>query len=243
MSLLYDSKKQEYLIQKDYDIALSSGLQLTAPKPLTKEPIKVLAAGVTRDFPEYRFPPIPKVADELETIKNIFDKSEILLNRDFTQNSLQQKLQESDFPVVHLATHGQFGSTSDQTFILSGAETGNPLINVNQFNNLLQVGSLRRSQPIELLVLSACNTGRGRITGDGVIGLSRSFIAAGIPTVVVSLWAVPDAPTEALMVQFYKLWQEGVGKAYALRQAMIEMIVKHPHPKNWGAFIVLGTLT
>ena len=170
MSVLYDQKKQEYLIQKDYNIALSSGLQLTAPKPLKRQPIKVLAAGVTRDFPKYSFPPIPKVADELEAIKSIFGNSEILLNQDFTQSSLQQKLQESDFPVVHLATHGQFGSTSDQTFILSGAEQGNPLINVNQFDNLLRVGSLRRSQPIELLVLSACNTAQG--DNQAILGLA-----------------------------------------------------------------------
>ena len=69
MSLLYDRKEQKYLIEKDYNIALSSGLQLTAPKPLKRERITVLAAGVTRDFPAYRFPPIPQVEEELKTIE------------------------------------------------------------------------------------------------------------------------------------------------------------------------------
>ena len=68
MSLLYDQKEQKYLIEKDYNIALTSGLQLTSPQPLQRQPIKVLAAGVTSDFPAYRFPAIPKVEDELKTI-------------------------------------------------------------------------------------------------------------------------------------------------------------------------------
>lgn len=56
----------------------------------------------------------------------------------------------------------------------------------------------------ELVVLSACDTGRGRISGDGVIGLSRSLISAGVPSVLVSLWSVPDAPTAGLMIEFYQ---------------------------------------
>lgn len=244
MSVLYDRKKQEYLIQKNYNIALSSGLQLTAPKPLTKEPIKVLAAGVTREFPEYRFPPIPKVADELETIKNIFDKSEILLNRDFTQNSLQQKLQESDFPVVHLATHGQFGSTSDQTFILSGAETGNPLINVNQFNNLLRVGSLRRSQPIELLVLSACNTAQG--DNQAILGLAGVAVRAGARSTIATLWGANDEATANLMGKFYQnlATETNISKAKALRQAQLALLAEedsqYRHPYYWAPFVLIG---
>ena len=244
MSLLYDEKKQEYLIQKDYDIALSSGLQLTAPKPLQKQSIKVLAAGVTRDFPRYRFPPIPKVADELETIRNIFNKSEILLNQEFTKNSLQQKLQESDFPVVHLATHGQFGSTSDQTFILSGAETGNPLINVNQFNNLLQVRSLRRSQPIELLVLSACNTAQG--DNRAILGLAGVAVRAGARSTIATLWGANDEATANLMGKFYQnlAADADISKAKALRQAQLALLAEedsqYRHPYYWAPFVLIG---
>ncbi|BDA71624.1 hypothetical protein CAL7716_057900 [Calothrix sp. PCC 7716] len=73
----------------------------------------------------------------------------------------------------------------------------------------------------ELVVLSACDTGRGRITGDGVIGLSRALISAGVPSVLVSLWSVPDAPTSLLMTEFYKNLQKNLDKAQALRQAML----------------------
>ena len=244
MSVLYDRKKQEYLIQKDYDIALSSGLQLTAPKPLNRQPIKVLAAGVTRDFPRYSFPPIPKVEDELETIKNIFGSSEILLNQAFTENSLKQKLQESDFPVVHLATHGQFGSTSDQTFILSGAEEGNPLINVNQFDNLLRVGSLRRSQPIELLVLSACNTAQG--DNQAILGLAGVAVRAGARSTIATLWGANDEATSNLMGKFYQnlAADANISKAKALRQAQLALLAEedsqYRHPYYWAPFVLIG---
>ena len=244
MSLLYDQKTGKYLIEKDYNVALSSGLQLTAPQPLKREPIKVLAAGVTRDFPAYRFPPIPKVEDELKTIKKIFGESEILLNREFTETSLQQKLQESDFPVVHLATHGQFGSTSDQTFILSGAEQGNPLINVNQFDNLLRVGSLRRSQPIELLVLSACNTAQG--DNQAILGLAGVAVRAGARSTIATLWGANDEATSNLMGKFYtNLADENfVSKSSALRKAQLDLLAEsdsqYRHPYYWAPFVLIG---
>jgi CHAT domain-containing protein len=88
--------------------------------------------------------------------------------------------------------------------------------------------------------LSACDTGRGRITGDGVIGLSRSFISAGVPSVIVSLWSVPDAPTAFLMTEFYQNFQKNPDKAQALRQAMLTTLKQHPNPKNWAAFTLIG---
>ncbi len=92
----------------------------------------------------------------------------------------------------------------------------------------------------ELVVLSACNTGRGTITGDGVIGLSRSLISAGVPSVVVSLWSVPDAPTATLMTDFYTALQHTPDKAQALRQAMLHTIKDHPEPRDWAAFTLIG---
>ncbi|NJO19290.1 MAG: CHAT domain-containing protein [Spirulinaceae cyanobacterium RM2_2_10] len=92
----------------------------------------------------------------------------------------------------------------------------------------------------DLVVLSACNTGGGKITGDGVIGLSRSFIAAGVPSVLVSLWAVPDAPTADLMTEFYRQLQTTSDKALALQQAMLATRKLHPHPINWAAFTLIG---
>lgn len=92
----------------------------------------------------------------------------------------------------------------------------------------------------ELVVLSACDTGRGRITGDGVIGLSRSLITAGVPSVMVSLWKVPDEPTASLMSEFYKNIQHNTDKATALRQAMLTTMKQNPQPLDWAAFTLIG---
>lgn len=244
MSLLYDQKEQKYLIEKDYNIALSSGLQLTSPQPLKRQPIKVLAAGVTSDFPAYRFSAIPKVEDELNTIKSIFAKSEILLNQEFTEATLEQKLQESDFPIVHLATHGQFGSTADQTFILSGATEGSPLINVNQFDNLLRAGSLKRSQPIELLVLSACNTAEG--DSQAILGLAGVAVRAGARSTIATLWGANDEATANLMGKFYNnlASNKQISKAKALRNAQLELLAEsdsqYRHPYYWAPFVLIG---
>jgi CHAT domain-containing protein len=92
----------------------------------------------------------------------------------------------------------------------------------------------------QLVVLSACNTGRGRITGDGVMGLARSFLVAGVPTVVASLWKVPDEATKTLMVAFYQALPKQRDRASALRQAMLETLKTHPNPRDWSAFITIG---
>ena len=243
MSLLYDRQEQKYLIE-NYNVALSSGLQLTAPKPLARQPIKVLAAGVTKDFPAYRFPPIPQVEQELKTIKEIFDRSQILLDREFTPANLEQKLQESDFPVIHLATHGQFGSTSTQTFILSGAEQGSPVINVNQFDTLLRSGSLRRTKPIELLVLSACNTAQG--DNEAILGLAGVAVRAGARSTIATLWGADDEATANLMGKFYHNLAAGeqISKTEALRQAQLELLAEedslYRHPYYWAPFVLIG---
>lgn len=107
------------------------------------------------------------------------------------------------------------------------------------FLSAREIASLRLQA--NLAVLSACDTGRGRITGDGVVGLSRAFIAAGVPSVVVSLWAIPDAPTATLMQAFYQNLSQNPDKAQALRQAMLTTQKKHPAPQEWAAFILVGS--
>jgi CHAT domain-containing protein len=92
----------------------------------------------------------------------------------------------------------------------------------------------------DLVVMSACDSGRGAINDDGVIGLSRAWMAAGAPSVVVSLWSIPDEPTRDLMVEFYKRLTGGSGKAEALRGAMLATRAQYPSPVNWAAFVLLG---
>jgi len=149
-----------------------------------------------------------------------------------TKAEIVQKMPQAS--IIHLATHGLLddvrGLGSAIALAPSGKDDG--LLTAEEiFDMKLQAN---------LVVLSACNTGFGRITGDGVIGLSRALISAGVPSVIVSLWAVPDAPTSELMQSFYQNLQNNPDKAQALRQAMLATMKTHPGPRNWAAFTLIG---
>lgn len=138
--------------------------------------------------------------------------------------------------IIHLATHGLLDDI--QQLGVPGAIALAPSGNDNGFLTAGEILNLKLNA--ELVVLSACDTGRGEITGDGVIGLSRSLISAGVPSVVASLWAVPDDPTAALMTEFYRNFQRNPDKAQALRQAMLKTKQQYPEPLNWAAFTLIG---
>jgi CHAT domain-containing protein len=152
---------------------------------------------------------------------------------------VKQQIASAD--LIHLATHGlleygdprQTGSRDTPGAIALAPGNGEDGL-------LTSTEILQMELQADLVVLSACDTGRGRITGDGVIGLSRSFIAAGVPSVIVSLWAVPDAPTAELMTEFYDQLAQGQTKAQALRQAMLITMQTRPDPKDWAAFTLIG---
>jgi CHAT domain-containing protein len=184
------------------------------------------------------FQPLKGAEKEAKEVAQLL-KTHPLIGSQATEPAVLQQLPNAR--IIHLATHGTF---NEQQPLLGGvalAQTGKD----TQNDGLLtaeEIFNLKSKLSAELLVLSACNTGRGRITGDGVIGLSRSFIAAGIPSVLVSLWAVPDAPTAELMSEFYtNLYQKKLDKAQALRQAMLQVMEKHrDNPRAWAAFTLIG---
>ncbi|MCS7076792.1 MAG: CHAT domain-containing protein, partial [Bacteroidia bacterium] len=94
----------------------------------------------------------------------------------------------------------------------------------------------------ELVVMSACETGLGEVrNGEGVFGLQRSFMAAGAKATLMSLWKVNDAATKELMILFYQYWlNDDLPKHVAFRKAQLELKNKYPHPKYWGAFVMVG---
>jgi CHAT domain-containing protein len=155
-----------------------------------------------------------------------------LIGDQATKATILQQLPQAR--IVHLATHGLLDD-------IKGLESAIALAPSGGDNGLLtaeEIFDLKLNA--ELVVLSACNTGQGRITGDGVIGLSRSLISAGVPSVIVSLWFVPDTPTASLMTNFYRHLQQNPDKAQALRQAMLTTMKQHPNPKDWAAFTLIG---
>jgi CHAT domain-containing protein len=175
---------------------------------------------------------------EAEAIASLFN-TEALLGAQATEEAVKAKI--GNARIVHLATHGllEYGTPEDSGVRdVPGAIALAP--SQGEDGLLTSAEILELKLQADLVVLSACDTGLGTITGDGVIGLSRSLIAAGTPSVIVSLWSIPDAPTAELMTEFYRQRQQGKDKAQALRQAMLVTMESHPNPGAWAAFTLIG---
>ncbi|ABG52578.1 Tetratricopeptide region [Trichodesmium erythraeum IMS101] len=249
MSVLYDSKRERYLVER-YAIAVAPSLELLPPKPLLKQQIRVLTTGTDKEAPSYRqrgYDDLPNVKQELESINKTAPQSEALVDEKFTEINISDKINSESFNIVHIATHGQFSSNSDQTFILAWDKP----INVKDFDQLLQSENLQRSQrAIELLILSACQTAFG--DQRAALGLAGVAVRAGARSVLGSLWRVDDASTAELMKQFYQqLFQSNtlqLKKAEALRQVQIKFIKgeietnseEYKKPYYWSPFIMVG---
>lgn len=230
MSTLYDG--QQYLVQK-YALAIAPGLQLLPQKPFEQVKLKALTAGLT--IARSGFSALTNVGVELKRINSVV-ASTTLLNQKFTSTQLQNQLEDVPFPIVHLATHGQFSSVAEKTFILAWDK---PIV-VNELNNLLRKGDPQRDI-IELLVLSACSTAAG--DNRAALGLAGVAVRAGARSTLASLWSLDDESSALLMSQFYReLTDNKLNKAEALRQAQNALLQnpRYQHPRYWAAFVLLG---
>jgi CHAT domain-containing protein len=231
MAALYDG--QHYLIEQ-YSIALAPGLQLFKPRPLAQNRIQALIAGLSEA--RHGFTPLSYVETEVQEIKSEVP-SVVLLNRAFTEATFQQEINTFSFPIVHIATHGQFSSNADQTFILAW---DNP-INVNQLDTLLRSQDQEQTGAIELLVLSACQTAKG--DRRAALGLAGVAIRAGARSTLASLWSLDDASGAVLMSEFYRqLTTTTLTKAEALRQAQLKLLSdpQYRHPRYWSPYVLVG---
>lgn len=229
---LYDGK--QYLIEK-YETSLTPGLQLLNPQPVQQTSLYTLAVGITQ--PRKGFSPLFYVAQELESIKKNV-KSRVLLNQNFTFQNFQEQLLDHSFPIVHIATHGQFSSNFEQTFLLSWDKK----INVHQLESLLSGKSNIQNSAIELLVLSACETA----TGDekASLGLAGMAVRSGARSTVATLWSVNDEASAELMRTFYQALAVGKKtKSQSLREAKLKLLnnAKYRHPFYWSSYILLGS--
>jgi CHAT domain-containing protein/tetratricopeptide (TPR) repeat protein len=233
MAALHDGR--QYLIEKPYSTALTPGLRLLQPQPLQQRKLKALVAGLS-ESPLPEFSPLPFVGTELKQIEAQLSSIE-LINQAFTPEALQAKIDSQALPIVHLATHGQFSSKPEQTFILTWSRR----LTVNQLGSLLETSDRRKSTPIELLVLSACET----ITGDrrAALGLAGVAVKAGARSTLATLWQINDESTALFMETFYReLIQKGVSKAEALNKAQQHLLqtANFQHPYYWASYVLLG---
>ncbi len=184
---------------------------------------------------------LPEAEQEAVEIAKLLNTTAII-RADATKANILKKMPTAS--LIHLATHGlleynsQSGAGSVQGLGVPGAIALTPSLNDDGLLTASEVINLRLQA--ELVVLSACKTGEGRISGDGVIGLSRSFISAGVESVIVSLWSVRDVETSRLMKYFYQTLQNNPDKAAALRFSMLNTMKEKPEPLYWAAFTLIG---
>ncbi|NJP10086.1 MAG: CHAT domain-containing protein [Leptolyngbyaceae cyanobacterium RU_5_1] len=238
MAALHDG--QQFLIEQ-YSIALTPGLQLLSPRSLRQEKLGAFVAGLSAERPG--FPALPSVEREIQAVQTELP-NRVLLNQAFTSAAFQNQIAAIPLPIVHLATHGKFGGTADETFIL----TWDSKLTVNQLSTVLQSGELSREKPLELLVLSACETAAG--DDRAALGLAGVAVRSGARSTVATLWQINDQAAATLMGKFYnqlaQINQTDISKAEALRRAQLA-ILRDPQyekqPYYWAAFVLIGNWT
>jgi CHAT domain-containing protein len=223
---------QDFLATR-YAVATSPGLTLTDARPSAGTKPRILIGGLTESV--QGFPPLPSVADEVAALDTLYDGT-ILMDRRFDARGFRRAMDTRPYSIVHMASHGDFGGSADYTFIL----THDSRITLDQLEVQLG-GTAYRKQPVELLVLSACQTAAG--DDRAALGLGGIAVKAGAQSALGALWSVSDRASAQLIGEFYRRLQEpGVNKAEALQAAQRRLLAddRYRHPAYWAPFLLIG---
>lgn len=227
MAALYNKSTKQHLIEK-YPITTVLGLEFLSPERSLSD-LKLLSFGLTTAKPPLFRADLPYVKQEINALEQELG-GEYFLDEQFTAERLKNQLQQERPSIVHIATHGKFTGSQENTLIQA---FDRPLF-------LKDLESLLKQTPnqIELLTLSACQTSAGN--DRAVLGLAGVAVRAGVKAAVGSLWFVQDAAAAQLVSSFYQNLPK-MGKVRALQQAQIQQIQQEQHPLNWSPFILIGT--
>lgn len=230
MAALHDGSS--FLINK-FALAMTPGLNLTDPRPIDRDRVKLLSSGLTAAV--QGFPALPYVAGEMSTLRDLY-RGDQLLNRDFLTTRLEHELRDGQFGILHIATHGQFATDVNQSFLL----TFDGKLTLNQLDQLIGLFRFRR-EPLELLTLSACQTGVG--DDRAALGLAGVAIKAGARSALATLWFINDEASAELVSEFYRqLRNPKLSKAQALQLAQQRLLADrvYEHPAYWSPFLLLN---
>ncbi len=181
---------------------------------------------------------LPGTREEIKSISKIFDGQYYYGSQ---ANEANFKVNSERYKIIHLALHGEVDDQDPQKSKLYFNKSKNTIE-----DNLLYAHELfALNVPAELTVLSACNTGSGKIVnGEGIMSLGNAFQYAGTKSLLLSNWEVSDKTTPMLMKYFYTNLKDGMNKAKALQQAKLKYLTTteafYTHPFYWGSFYVLG---
>jgi CHAT domain-containing protein len=179
--------------------------------------------------------PLPGTEKEANAIAQIF-KAQALIGDASTETVIVEKMPQAQ--IIHLAANAFSNDCQEENspdaIALATSDRDDGWLRTEEIQNM--------NLKADLVVLTGCDTALGKITGDGVIGLSRAFLAAGADSVIGSLWDVDDMATAFLITEFYGNLSRNTDKAGALRQAMLETMKKYPNPRYWAGFTLVGLL-
>lgn len=230
LAALHDGSS--FLINK-FALAMTPGLTLTDPRPMNRDKLRFLTAGLTKSV--QGFPPLPYVADEVESIQRLY-KSDQLLNNAFQASRLERELREGRYGGLHIATHGRFSTEVNDSFLL----TFDGKLTMQTLDQL--IGLFRfRQEPLELLTLSACQTGVG--DDRAALGLAGVALKAGARSALATLWFINDEASATLISEFYRqLRNPALSKAVALQRAQLKLLSDriYEHPAYWSPFLLLN---
>ncbi|BBC25473.1 CHAT domain-containing protein [Pseudanabaena sp. ABRG5-3] len=232
IAALYDGK--QWLAEK-YRISNLIAYSLFDFSTQPKNSPNILAGAFGGKSGERKFgqTALPATVKEIQAIANSFQNSVTLTEENFSRQAIESKFKNHN--ILHLATHAEFNTgTPDNSFIIFG---NGDKIRLNEITDW-QIPN------IDLIVLSACQTGVGKL-GDGVeiLGFGYQVQKAGAKNAIASLWSVNDEGTQALMEAFYRELKKGdITPTEALNRAQVTLIKspKYNHPNYWSAFFAIG---
>lgn len=267
------SEGDQYLVESyniKYEPSLTTLTLLDEPQSLnSKELLAVAGSQISGEdnnvIRSANLSALPSTIIEVDSIAAHFPQASTLKDDEVSEEALKELLRQNRYRYIHMATHGIIDEERPNRSGLALSAEGE-ITPSSKEDGLLRTSEIfGLNINSDMVVLSACNTGLGKIVnGEGMLGMQRSFFYAGAATVVVSLWNVYDRSTAAFMNEFYEAlinskseeswtssmlrwigWDESIPfgqKASAMREAKLRMI-KHPlfnHPIYWAPFIVVG---
>lgn len=223
----------ERFLVEDYAVAVTPTLQLLAPRRLDPARTSILLAGLSE--PVQGFAPLEHVPGELSAIESRFG-GEVLLDEAFRRDRFDEALRERRPGIVHIASHARFGGDPEDSFVLThdgrlGLDDLTRLVAANRYGD----------EPVEMLLLSACETAAG--DDRAALGLAGLAVRAGARSALGSLWQVDDQATSELITAFYsELAKPDVSKAEAFARAQRGLIAdrRFRHPYYWAGFTVIN---
>ncbi|WP_447970016.1 CHAT domain-containing protein [Nitrospira sp. M1] len=230
LGALHDGK--EFLIAQ-YALAITPGIDLTDPRPIDREKVKLLSVGLTDAV--QGFPSLPNVASEIQALTKLYG-GRVLLNQQFQVDELEFEMKDERPSIVHIASHAKFSGEAKNTFLLAFDEK----LTMDRLDELIGLYQFRDT-PLDLLTLSACETAAG--DDRAALGLAGIAIKAGARSALATLWFINDKATSELITEFYRQLQDAsVSKAVALQMAK-KKLLSHPsyqHPGYWSPFLLIN---